>query len=270
MPRSLCLLTPFLGLLLLLTGAVGCDPEERVVGPEPEDVKILFIGSSYFAWNSLPVMFARLSDAGGQEVYISAFVQSGHFLDYFAAENWDFILLQGVGATTAYPKTHHEIVPGLAYHDVFGALETLRVLAAANCTTTVTVFQMPWAFEDGMTWIEGQTDTYFDMQQLAHDQTLAWADSLDLAVAPVGWAFRQVMLGAPSLHYLYESDYNHPSVRGSYLMACVFYGILFGEPSLGVSFYAGLAQKEARDLQETADRVVFDPTAPWYPARIIH
>jgi hypothetical protein len=270
------ILAPLLAFLVLTTGVTGCDPEERVVGPEPGDVKVLFVGSSYFAWNSLPVMFARLSEAGGQDVYIGTYVQSGYFLDYFAvqpvvaeliaSEEWDFLLLQGAGATTAYPETHHEIMPGLAYHDVFGALETFQALAAANCTTTVTVFQMPWAFEDGLTWIAGQTDTYFDMQQLAHDQTLAWADSLGLAVAPVGWAFRQVMLDEPPLHYLFESDYNHPSVRGSYLMACVFYGVLYGEPSLGVAFYAGMEREEARALQAAADQVVFDSSAPWYPA----
>lgn len=272
-------LFPLLTLVLLLpvvvTGAAGCDPEERVTGPGPGDLKVLFIGSSYFAWNSLPVMFSRLAGAGEKDVYLGTFIQSGYFLDYFAAhpgvadlitsQEWDYVLLQGVGATTAYPETHHVIMPSIGYHDVFGALETLQALAAANCTTTVTLFQMPWAFEDGLTWIAGETDTYFDMQQRAYDQTLAWADTLGLAVAPVGWAFRRVMLDEPPLHYLFESDYNHPSVRGSYLMACVFYGILFGEPSLGLAFYAGLEREEARALQTAADEVVFDPSAPWYP-----
>jgi hypothetical protein len=156
-------------------------------------------------------------------------------------------------------------MPGLSFHDDFAALQTLQAEAAAHCASTVTVFEMPWAFEDGLTWIEGQTDTYFDMQQLAYDYTMAWADSLGLTVAPVGWAFRRIMLDEPPLHYLFEEDYNHPSVRGSYLMACVFYGILFGEPSHGLAFHAGLEPDEAHYLQEGADEVVFDPAAPWYP-----
>jgi hypothetical protein len=246
-----------------------------VIGPEPGDVKVLFIGSSYFAWNNLPAMFARLCEADGRNVFIDSFLRSGFFLDYFASnpivetsigsEAWDFLLLQGCGATTAYPENHEEILSDISHHDDFAALQTLQAMAAAHYPSTVAVFQMPWAFEDGLTWIEGQTDTYFDMQQSAYDNTLAWTDSLGLTVAPVGWAFRRIMLDEPPLHYLFEEDYNHPSVRGSYLMACVFYGVLFGEPSQGLDFHAGLEPAEAEYLQAAADEVVFDPAAPWYP-----
>ncbi|MFC1544330.1 DUF4886 domain-containing protein [Gemmatimonadota bacterium] len=263
-------------LLLLMGSATGCDPEVRVVGPEPGDTMVLFVGSSYFGWNDLTSLFANLSDAGGHSVFTGSVIQYGYYLDYFAgnpqvagrlaAEEWDFMLLQGVGVTTAYPETHHEILPGMTYHDVFAALETLQATAADSCPTAETIFQMPWAYEDGMTWVAGQTDTYFDMQQHVYTNSMAWADSLDLAVAPVGWAFRRIMQDQPVLHYLYDTDYNHPSLRGSYLMACVFYGIVFGEPSLGIEFYPGMEESEARYLQAAADEVVFDPSEPWYPS----
>ena len=66
-------------------------------------------------------------------------------------------------------------------------------------------------------------------QQLTEKTYLEMADVLDAYCAPVGEAWRRVHAECPSLQ-LYNSDGSHPSPAGSYLAACVFYAIFFGEP----------------------------------------
>jgi hypothetical protein len=50
---------------------------------------------------------------------------------------------------------------------------------------------------------------------------------------------------------LYRSDGSHPSQKGAYLAACVFYTTLFGEDPRTVKFNGGLLTAEA-DLIKAA------------------
>ena len=81
---------------------------------------------------------------------------------------------------------------------------------------------MAWAFEDGMTWYQDWTDTYEDMQLKIYDTVLEYAEEIGFMIAPVGWSWYKVLeeLDYP-LHYLHMGDWNHPSLKGSYLMACM-------------------------------------------------
>ncbi len=269
--RRRCI-SPALAVLLLFPFAAGACLFSPEKGPETGDLKVLFIGSSYFAAWDMVDLFSNLAEKGGHDVYVDTFIKSGVYLDYLAqlrdvtekiqAQDWDYVVLQGCGITTAYPYTHHLLTSYTGYHPVFPALQTFRAKVTANCVSTRLVFQMPFAFEDGMLWV-GMDDTYFDMQQLCYDHTLAWADSLDLVVAPAGWAWRSIMLEAPELHYLYASDYNHPSLRGSYLNACVFYATLFRESCTGIQYYAGIPRVEARHLQEVGSETVLENLNLW-------
>ena len=58
----------------------------------------------------------------------------------------------------------------------------------------------------------------------------------------------------PALH---DKDKSHPTVAGSYLAACVFLAVLFGESPVGIACaLKGLSQAEAALLQETARAAV--------------
>jgi hypothetical protein len=260
-------------LLALLGGAAGACGSDEPAGPGPDDLLVLFIGSSYFEYNDLPGIFERLAIESGKEVYVRREVVSGRYLDYFAEntiteqviqeQDWDYVLLQGGCQNAAYPDTHHIITPGSGYHPVYPALETLKAKIEANHADSRTVYMMPWAFEDGMTWVEGQTDTYQDMQEKIYDNSLRWADSLEITLAPVGWAWYDVLADDPPLHYLHLSDWNHPSLRGSYLSASVIFATVFVESVENVPYYAGLEQSEAEGFQEVASRIVLDSLELW-------
>ncbi len=100
-------------------------------------------------------------------------------------KEWDYIVLQGVGMLVAYPDSFTQ-------HPVYPALLTLKSKILANSETTKMVFQMPWAFEDGMTWYQGWTDTYGDMQQKIYDNTLIYSEEVGFEIAPVGWVWYAV------------------------------------------------------------------------------
>lgn len=237
-----------------------------LVETENENPEILFIGSSYFSYNDLIDLFINLVEGSGKQVTIGNQVTKGYLADHAESssteekiyeKDWDYVILQGVGSLTAYPEyyTHHPVLP---------ALDTLQNKILNNFESTKMVFCLPWAFEDGMTWVSGWTDTYKDMQLKIYNNTVKWADSLDFVVSPVGWAWNTVLSDKNfPLHYLHMSDWNHPSLKGSYLMACVIYSTVFKESTEGISYYGGLTKGEAEYFQTVASNTVLNNLDTW-------
>jgi uncharacterized protein DUF4886/PKD domain-containing protein len=228
---------------------------------------ILFIGSSYFNYNDLTGLFERLALKSGKEVFVDNHGRNGFYLyDHaFSFEtaskinerDWDYVVLQGVGRTVAYPDYFTD-------HPVYPALVELQDKIYENCEFTKMIYCMPWAFEDGMTWYQDWTDTYEDMQIKILETTLNYSNDLDFYIAPVGWAWYSVLKEKEyPLHYLHMSDWNHPSLKGSYLMACVLFSTVYLEYLNDNSFYGGLIKDEAKFFQTIASEIVFENLSLW-------
>ncbi|MCU0645762.1 MAG: hypothetical protein MUC94_16075 [bacterium] len=248
-------------------------PDQQPV--EAEVFKILFIGSSYFSYNNLPEMFNNLAEAGGKKVFIDTQIKNGTYLDYHSTNpateqkinqaKWDYVLLQGVCTNCGYPETHQLIFPPYQAHPLKPALELLYQKIKANCESTKVVYCMPWAFEDGTLWLPGGTDTYFTMQKKIYDNAIKYADEIGLVIAPVGWAWNEVLkTKIKELHYLHLSDYNHPSIRGSYLTACVLYATIFQESAVNLAYYSSLPEDEAKYFQSVASEIVLKNSELWH------
>ena len=259
-------------LVLILPVIVGCkeikvtEPEQEL-GPLPGAESILFIGSSYFSYNNLPGMFAELAHANSKNIYIDNYIVNGKFLDYHASnpstlnkineKDWDYVILQGVGRQMAYPEVFRD-------HPAYPALKTLHDKISENSESTKMIFCLPWAFEDGMAWLEGWTDLYDDMQKKIYKNTLVYADEIGFMIAPVGMAWYRVLEEKNyPLHYLHLSDWNHPSLRGSYLMACVIYSTIYRESSSGIKYYSNIPKDEALYFQDVASSTVLDSLQLW-------
>lgn len=232
-----------------------------------EPLRILFIGSSYFNYNNQPELFKQLSLAGGKELRIDQYMPSGLFLSDHAnkpetlskirADSWDYVILQGSGPGMAYPDS-------ISDHPVYPALKKLIKSISRSDKDCRVVYCMPWAFEDGMTWKKGWSDDFLEMQQKIEATTLQYACDLGFMVAPVGMAWSRVLNEKSfPLHYLHFRDWNHPTKRGSYLMACVIYSTIFRESCADIAYSAGLDRDEAQYFRELASRVVLDSLQLW-------
>jgi hypothetical protein len=82
------------------------------------------------------------------------------------------VIFSGGCQTAAYPDTHHQIRSDWGRHDPGPALEKLAEQVRNHSPGAIPIYMMPWAFEDGMTWIPGQTDDYFAMQDSIRENAL--------------------------------------------------------------------------------------------------
>ncbi|MBU1099436.1 MAG: hypothetical protein KKA84_03450 [Bacteroidetes bacterium] len=235
-----------------------------------ETKKVLLIGASYFF--SLPQDLAGLAQSRNKDFFVDGIIIGGALLDYHAnnllteerirSEHWDHVILQGVCTNAAFPETSAQIFPPYVSHPLVPSIQSLMTIIEDNCDSTETIYQMPWAFEDGTIWLPGYNHSYFDMQQLIYDNVLAFANDLDFKVSPVGWAWNRVMSDRPGIK-LFQSDFNHPSVKGAYLLACVVYVSIYGESVVGSSYLGTLSLEEATYLQEVASSTVLDNLPLW-------
>ncbi|MCF8381748.1 MAG: T9SS type A sorting domain-containing protein [Bacteroidales bacterium] len=229
-------------------------------------LEILFIGSSYFGTDNLPNIFYELVTNSGKEVYFDSYIPGGLLLDDHASSSiteekimsrkWDFIVLQGVGSILAYPDYYIN-------HPVYPAIITLKDKILNNCPSTRIIYCMPWAYEDGMTWL-GWADTYVDMQIKIYDKTIKYSNEIGFTIAPVGWAWYRILeeSGYP-LHYLHVRDWNHPSIKGSYIMACVIYSTIYINSTSNNPFHSSLDESEASYFQEISSSTVLDDIELW-------
>jgi len=252
---------------LLVFLSLSCSICEYNIDKEVTTKKILFIGSSHFIYSDLPELFNKIAIEGGKDVLIDSRMVLKTLLEDHAEmqktedainqDNWDYVVLSGVGLHTAYPDYFVD-------DPVATPIKKLQEKIHSNYSATKIIFCLPWAFEDGMTWLEGWTDTYADMQIKINENTLEYSDDIGFDIAPVGVAWHTVLeeQGYP-LHYLHLSDWNHPSPKGSYLMANVVYSTIFQESTNNISYYAGLPEEEAQYFQAVASSTVLDDLELW-------
>jgi len=79
-------------------------------------------------------------------------------------------------------------------------------------------------------------------------------------VAPVGLAWQSAR-AADDAVALWDSDGSHPSREGSYLTACVFFGVICRESPEVTRYFGGLPAGTAELLQRIAAETVLDEGA---------
>lgn len=232
--------------------------------PDCDNCRILFIGSSYlnYAGNNVVEIFSEFCKAANREVIIEASMFGGFRLhrhleykptiDKINSLGWDYVVLQGNSAYISKEKWHKYIIP---------RLEDLREIIKYNYDKTSVIYMMPWAYLDGLTFVEGETDNYDDMQLNIYNYSTKVATDIDIALAPAGWAWyqtRQKKYKAP----LYLSDKNHQTISGAFLTAAVFYSTIFQEKAPYIE-YTLTADDDESFLRETAYTIVIDDLDLW-------
>jgi hypothetical protein len=221
---------------------------------------ILFIGNSYTHTHNLPGMFANLSESGGHPVDVAAVAKSGWTLQdhlkavrtkkMIAARNWDFVILQ---EQSVIPSVRSE-----RNQRMYPAARSLK--RRIERRGAAPVFFMTWGRRDGLPEVGCQD--FLTMQMQLYYGYLSIARELGAMVAPVGFAWEEALARDPRLD-LWDPDGTHPSCKGTYLAACVFYTVLYHQSSEGVSYTAGLSERAARALQRVAAEAVLQSPRCW-------
>ena len=161
----------------------------------------------------------------------------------------------------AYPDIDPSLVKG--FFEVGPILGQFKEMIEANHAQTRTVYLMPWAYEDGVDWGDGTRDSYGDMQLKIRDNTVHWADSLSIMLAPAGMAWYALLKDGQPQGYLHHEDGGHPNPRGSYLTAATILATLLGESVESAGFDGSLDPSDAMMLRRIASETVMDSRSLW-------
>jgi hypothetical protein len=232
--RTLRRLSPAALALLLAAPAAG---------DEPKPVRVLFVGNSYTYVNDLPKMLAELARAGGQAPLAHDRETPGgctlekHWKDGKAAHKiqagpWDYVVLQ---EHSLRPLTDRRLMFDYA----------ARLDGEVKKAKAKTLLYQTWARQDTPEKQPELSRAYLDLGR-----------ELKADVVPVGAAWERALKegAGPALH---SQDRSHPSKAGTYLAACVFYGVIYGKSPEGLPGAAGgLGDEDARRLQAVAWKAV--------------
>ena len=210
-------------------------------------MKILFIGNSHTYMHGLPYQVRELVNAAAGRTTCETWMVTagGKSLAWHAAEigtqlslachPWDFVVLQ--------QQTH----PFEGYAPLSEACAIL--LPYIQRSGAQVLLYVTWKRKDAPESDQDELDSVF--ARLSRER--------GFRLAPVGAAWRAARRIRPDVE-LYAGDGAHASPAGTYLAACVFCGILTGQPPKGLpariasngTLLADLPGEEAAALQQAA------------------
>ena len=251
-----------LAFVLARTGTASVD----------DSLRVLFIGNSHTYVNDLPGLFSGLFQAGGKPVRTDASTFGGYSLedhtttqatlDRIVQDSWSFVVLQ---EQSVIPTIHY-----WRYNSMYPASRLLDSLIRLQGARTA--FYMTWGWKYGGqqsygdSWSPDFRD-YFEMQESVRVAYEEIARELSSTMVPVGMGFDRARR-SDSLVDLWQADYCHATLMGTYLGACVFYAVLHEASPVGLEFYGGLDYATARFCQEIAWQTVSGIVeAPAVPVR---
>lgn len=204
----------------------------------PASFNVLYIGNSFTARNDLPGLIAELAVSRGITIRHQLISAGGASL----RRHWN-----GGAARKA-------IESGGFHYVVLQEQSTLPVKNAARMHESVrlfnpaikaagakTVLYMTWARRNSPETQAAITEAYTSIGR-----------ELGAIVVPVGLAWRD-FIATHEQPILHDRDQSHPTLAGSYLAACVFAAVLFGENPVGIKTnLAGLTTSDQAALQKAA------------------
>jgi hypothetical protein len=225
-------------LLVLLIGSalVSCIGKTGSTNPQVSSKRILFIGNSYTDFNGgMDTHIMGLApNANASRITPGGFTLENHWnntdtLNAIRTGGWNVVVLQEQSQTPVInPKGFFEYA--------------WRLNAEIKKAGAETVLFMTWERPDSVQYgvtTANLSKMYTDLGR-----------QLGVRVAPVGLAFYRSLQERPKLN-LFVND-GHPTPQGTYLAACVFYGIIFKQSPVGNSYSAGVSDDERIFLQGIA------------------
>jgi hypothetical protein len=231
--------------------------------------KALFIGNSYTYTNDLPALTSQIAQSKGDSLWHDQSTPGGYTFQMHCSNpltlakidetNWDYVVLQEQSQLPSWPPDSVQLL-------VYPYADTLNQQVKANDSCSTTLFFMTWGRQNGDTdncpWYP-VVCTYTGMQSRLRQSYLEMGQLFNTQVSPVGIAWQHTRTQLPAIE-LYSPDGSHPSIYGSYLAACTFYGAIFQNSPVGGYIPAMIPSDTALLLQQIAYHTVFDSLPEWY------
>ena len=221
-----------------------------------DTTKILFIGNSYTYVNDLPLLFKQLSASGGKNVFTDMSAPGGYTLEghYSLPETIDKINSGGWKYVVLQEQSQYPVIEYYKTGSMYPFAAKLDSIIRANGSETM--FYMTWGRKNGGQQCIGSYCSpvfadYFHMQDSLQTAYGNLSALLSAELVPVGLAWKRALLQQPGIE-LWDTDGSHPSLKGSYLAACMFYTAVFGESPEGLNYFGGLDSTDALNLQQIA------------------
>ena len=230
--------------------------------------KILFLGNSYTAVNDLPGTLYNLALSAHDTIVYDSNTPGGYTFQMHStnatslakinSQSWDFVVLQEQSQLPSFspPEVQAQVYP---------YARILDSLIHVNNACTKTVFYMTWGRKYGDASNCGSYPpvcTFEGMGARLRQSYLEMGDMFECPVAPVGMAWKRSR-NLDSTLELWQADYSHPTVAGTYLTACVFYATMFKKHPAGLPYVSSLNPATALFLQHVVDTTVFDSLTTW-------
>ncbi|MCZ4407940.1 T9SS type A sorting domain-containing protein [Cryomorphaceae bacterium 1068] len=230
--------------------------------------KVLFIGNSYTAYNTLPAMVSNMATNTGDELIFDSNTPGGaRFLNHatnpttlnkIAADNWDYVALQAQSQETSFSAEYKEA-------ELYPFAEILIDSIRSNYECSEPMFYMTWGRENGdvnncgfIPWV----CTYEGMDDSIRATYTYMADIYHTEIAPTGAVWRYLRENHSEIG-LYTADGSHPSLAGSYAAACAFYTMIFKNDPALVTWSSTLPETTANTIRQAAKLIVFDELESW-------
>ncbi len=223
-------------------------------------MRVLFIGNSLTSVNDLPRNIAELAKFRNFYMEYDVYAPGGYKLSQHATDPlllrkinqgaWDFVVLQEQSQLPAFSQ---EQVQTKVYPY---ATKLCQLIRKANPRTRV-AFYMTMAKRNGdpqNVHISPELGTYEGMQRRINASYTSMAQQNQGLLVPVGRVWENVRLKKPSLD-IYADD-THPNQVGTYLIACVFYAILFKDSPIGLPYPQRIDGNTASFLQKITDDTI--------------
>ena len=238
-------------------------PAEEKVLDKSKTYNILFIGNSYTHYNDMPEqIFAKIMKAAGYKANVVRATKGSHYLidaaksddevgakveSYFAARNYDFVILQ-----------EQSTCPALLPDKFYTGVRNLTAKIKAEGATPI--LYGTWGRKTGHSVLTENGWTNESMTWLISAAYEAIGAELGIDVAYAGLAFYDVFTNNKKIE-IYDDDKTHPNATGSYLAAMTIFAKMTGIDPTTVDYNANLTDDTAAILKEAARKAVFETPA---------
>ena len=223
------------------------------------NTKVLFVGNSYLYYNDSlhnhvkRMAFERFPDIQDKFIYKSSTIGGAsswhHNFEHLlnsknigVKESFDLLILQGGSSEPLSKKSRAR------FKDTVKQVKEIAEKHGTKLALYMTHAYVPPDKRYKANMIDDISSLYIDAGKIN-----------DLVIIPVGIGFKNAYEADPKIK-LHNIDGTHPSLLGTYLAACIVYGVLYGDSPLGLEYNYNnkISEKEKLFIQTIAQNTVQD------------